>query len=30
MEDKEKIEDVNIQELRKYEEENEVENKEDE
>lgn len=30
MEDKEQIEDVNIQELRKYEEENEVENKEDE
>lgn len=30
MEDKEQIEDINIQELRKYEEENEVENKEDE
>ena len=30
MEDKEQIEDVNIQKLRKYEEENEVENKEDE
>ena len=30
MEDKEQIEDVNIQELRKHEEENEVENKEDE